>query len=244
MPARWHGRVSVSLGLPLLIAVDPAVAAGTLGNALPGGGAAVGMAAGAWALVLATATGGDWLDLVWCGLLAALLTVAWFRWQAGRSTPARQGAAAAVEVAARPGAGAQAVQWVLPRSAPTLPSGMTCDDVVASAMRDFVRLQQAWDARDVATLRHLTLPEMLDDLLAVLAAHEPASRPHTEVLTLRADLLACDVIGADYLASVEFTGLMRESPDTGATPFRELWMMTRSAGEASDWRLARQQSLS
>jgi len=244
-PARWPGRLSVGVGLPLLVVVDPAVAAGALGTALPGTSAAVGLLAGVWALLAAAGGSGVALDLALCGLAAALLVVAWSRWPFGRRAagpasrplavvPMDRVAGAAVDAASR---------LILPRSALTLPDGVSRDDVIACAMRDFVCLQTAWDARDITTLRRLTLPDMLDELLGVLAAHEPAAPRRTDVLTLRADLLACDAIGADYLASVEFTGLIRESPESGAAPFRELWMLTRPAGDESDWRLARQQSL-
>jgi predicted lipid-binding transport protein (Tim44 family) len=50
-------------------------------------------------------------------------------------------------------------------------------------------------------------------------------------------------LNAAYLASVEFSGFIRESAEHGAVPFRELWMLARTKDEASPWRLARQQSL-
>lgn len=251
LPGRWQGRLSVGVGLPLLVGVDPAVAAGALGTAIPGTSAAVGVVAGLWALVAAAGSGGVIVDLALCGLTAAMLTIAWFRWQArrrpadgGRMRRASIASCGAVSGAApfERAAGDRSCA-ALPRSALVLPIGLTRDDVIACAMHDFVRLQVAWDAHDIVTLRHMTLPEMLDELLGVLAAQESNAPRRTDVLTLHADLLACDAVGADYLASIEFSGLIRESPESGAAPFRELWMLTRSAGDAPGWRLARQQSL-
>ena len=68
----------------------------------------------------------------------------------------------------------------------------------------------------------------------------------TEVLSVQARLLAFDDFGSDWLATVEFSGMIREQPQRGAEPFRELWLLTcaRSpAGDAPPWRLARQQAL-
>ncbi len=260
-PLRWHGSVSLGLGLPLLLGVDPAAAAGAIGAA-PGIGASVSVVAGAWALIVAGGVHGTALQLGLCGVAAGAVMLAWLCWPArgaGAGAGARSGARSGVagfgrvrlrvaglrRLRSRPtGRAAPAAPAApLPRSALALPSGLTRDDVVAAAMRDFIRLQAAWDARDLATLRHLTLPQMLDELLGVLALHEGAPPRRTDVLTLHADLLACDAVGPDFLASIEFSGLIRESPDAGAAPFRELWMLIRSAGENPGWRLARQQSL-
>ena len=46
-----------------------------------------------------------------------------------------------------------------------------------------------------------------------------------------------------YVVSVEFSGLLRESAEAGAVPFRELWLLTQSKREAAAWRLARHQAL-
>ena len=48
---------------------------------------------------------------------------------------------------------------------------------------------------------------------------------------------------AAWLASVEFSGLIRESAEKGAVPFRELWMLAAAKDGAPSWRLARQQAL-
>ncbi|MEO8079768.1 MAG: Tim44-like domain-containing protein [Caldimonas sp.] len=259
--AHWRSGCSIGCGLPLLLGVDPASAAGAVGVA-PATSAVLGAVAGAWALVAAGSTSATLLELTVCGLVAAFGTFAWFRWQARRCpAPARPADAtdasfmpaqrlvdaprapvAAVRAAAGPPDPRSGPSW-LPRSPLALPAGLTSDDLIAAAKRDFVRMQAAWDARDIATLRHLTLPQLLDELLGVLAAQEVRGPQQTDVLTLHADLLACDAVGADYLASIEFSGLIRESPDANAAPFRELWLLARPRSEASDWRLARQQAL-
>ena len=105
-----------------------------------------------------------------------------------------------------------------------------------------MRLQAAWDAGDIATLQSLTTPGMLEELLHVLTARGGAGC-RTDVITLHAELLGLEELGAAYLASVEFSGLIRESAERGAVPFRELWMLACMKDGAPSWRLARQQSL-
>ena len=66
----------------------------------------------------------------------------------------------------------------------------------------------------------------------------------TDVISLHAELLGLEELGAAYLASIEFSGLIRESAEQGEVPFRELWMLAGSKDDgAPSWRLARQQAL-
>lgn len=113
--------------------------------------------------------------------------------------------------------------------------------LLVMARERFVALQAAWDRGDVEALRALTTDGMLDELLDQLPERGPGPN-RTDVLSLEARLLAHDQLGAVEFASVEFSGMVRESPERHAAPFREIWMLARSSGEP-DWRLARQQAL-
>ncbi|RKH76497.1 hypothetical protein D7Y13_44360 [Corallococcus praedator] len=83
---------------------------------------------------------------------------------------------------------------------------------------------------------------MLEQLLPVLGSRGGAPN-RTDVITLHAELIGIEEVGAAYLASVEFSGLIRESAEEGAVPFRELWMLSCDKAGAPSWRLARQQAL-
>jgi predicted lipid-binding transport protein (Tim44 family) len=124
---------------------------------------------------------------------------------------------------------------------PRLPPALDGSEVLAAARARFLGLQAAWDAGDVQTLGHFTTPHMLQELLPVLTSRAGASR--TEVVTLHAELLDLEELGAAWLASVEFSGLIRESAERGAVPFRELWMLAAAKEGPPSWRLARQQAL-
>lgn len=114
--------------------------------------------------------------------------------------------------------------------------------LLAHARAQFVELQAAWDRGDVAALGALTTAEMLDELLCQLPARGPGPN-RTDVLSLDARVLAVDQLGPLELASIEFSGVVCESPERGPVPFREVWMLARSGADAGTWRLARQQAL-
>lgn len=112
----------------------------------------------------------------------------------------------------------------------------------AMAREQFLRLQSAWDRADIEGLRELTTPAMLEELIVHLA-ERGAGPNRTEVLALEVHVLSHEWVGGLELAGVEFSGLVRESPDRGTAPFREVWMLARPAADGGGWRLARQQAL-
>ena len=111
-----------------------------------------------------------------------------------------------------------------------------------AARRCFVDLQAAWDLGDVAVLREHTTPEMFAELLQELPMRGPGPN-RTDVLTLHATLIGFERLGSRCLASVEFSGMIREHAEQGAMPFKEVWMLTSVEGDNAAWRLARQQAL-
>lgn len=112
------------------------------------------------------------------------------------------------------------------------------------ARQSFVRLQQAWDDADLPTLAKLTTEPLLEELRDQLAQRGPEPN-RTEVLRLEARLLSLEEMREAFVASVEFSGLIRERFDAGAAPFRELWLLANPKTAAhAGWRLARVQALS
>ena len=114
--------------------------------------------------------------------------------------------------------------------------------LLCTARQCFLDLQAAWDQGDVEGMRRRTTPHMLNDLLQELAMRGEGPN-RTDVVTLEASLLTLENWDGRYVASVQFSGMIRESAEHGAAPFKEVWMLTRREDEATDWRLARQQAL-
>lgn len=123
-----------------------------------------------------------------------------------------------------------------------VPEGFDSAAFLDAAKRNFVVVQQAWDAADLARLGELMTDDMLANVQAQLA--ERGDQPNrTDVVTLQATLLGVEDLGAHFLASVEFSGMIREEVSAGASPFREIWNLTKSRDGASGWLLASVQAL-
>ena len=132
-------------------------------------------------------------------------------------------------------------------AAAPLPHGWNPQRVLAAVNPCFVRMQAAWDVADLPTLRALTMPSMFDEIVGQLGARGAAPN-RTDVLTVHAELLRVEQVGSMLLASVQFSGMLREASEGGAVPFRELWMLVHALDDAAEasgdgWRLARQQAL-
>ena len=114
--------------------------------------------------------------------------------------------------------------------------------LLSELRRQFVLLQAAWDIGEVGAMRALVTQQMLDQFCESWPyCGDTANR--TDVVTLHAELLGFEAVGDGYLATVEFSGLIRESPHEGAAPFREMWMLIRPKDDPRGWKLARQQAL-
>ena len=127
-----------------------------------------------------------------------------------------------------------------------IPAGFDADGFVAAAKRNFVTLQDAWDRADIATLRSMMTDEMLGEIKSQLAEreqHDDHLPSRTEVVMLEASLLGIEDLGTDYMASVEFSGMIREQPSAGPTSFREVWNMTKPKSGSSGWLVAGVQAL-
>ncbi|MGE4376143.1 MAG: Tim44 domain-containing protein [Burkholderiaceae bacterium] len=130
-----------------------------------------------------------------------------------------------------------------------IPEGFDVAGFLAAAKRNFTTLQAAWDRADIATLRSMMTDEMLAEIRAQLAEREAhrnsqSSQPNqTDVLMLEAQLLGIEDLGDGYMASVEFSGMIREEPSAGPSPFREVWNMTKPKSGASGWLVAGVQAL-
>jgi len=125
-----------------------------------------------------------------------------------------------------------------------VPAGFDTDGFVDAAKRNFVMLQDAWDRGDVATLKSMMTDEMLGEIKTQLAQRERENTGSgkTEVEMLDAKLLGIEDSGSEYLASVEFSGMIREEPSAGPSSFREVWNMTKPKA-GGGWLVAGVQAL-
>ncbi len=79
--------------------------------------------------------------------------------------------------------------------------------------------------------------EMFAEIRVDLADRGTQSN-QTDVVQLNADLLDVTERGDEYLASVRFSGLIRETPGVAAEPFAEIWNLSKSRLTGEGWLLA------
>ena len=128
----------------------------------------------------------------------------------------------------------------------SIPAQFDAESFVSAAKANFVTMQGAWDRSDLSALRAMMTNDMLAEIRAQLAereAHSGGAPNNTEVVMLDAKLLGIEDLGQDYMASVEFSGMVRENPSSGPSPFREVWNMTKPKDGASGWLVAGVQAL-
>jgi predicted lipid-binding transport protein (Tim44 family) len=106
----------------------------------------------------------------------------------------------------------------------------------------FIRMQAASDENNLADIREFTTPEAFAEIK--LQLDEDASADHkTDVVNLDAVLLGIETGPTEYLASVRFSGLLREDKQADATPFEEVWNLSKPINGKSGWLLAGIQQL-
>lgn len=127
-----------------------------------------------------------------------------------------------------------------------VPSGFDQDGFLSQAKANFITLQNAWDKADIAALRAMMTDEMVGEIRQQLAdreTHTGGGHNQTDVVMLNAQLLGIEDLGTAYMASVEFSGMIREEPSAGPSPFREVWNMTKPKDGSSGWLVAGLQAL-
>ncbi len=133
-----------------------------------------------------------------------------------------------------------------------IPAGFDTIGFLAGAKAHFVNLQAAWDRADLTTLQTMLTEEMLTEIRGQLTERDaatPAGTVHrTEVISVDAQLLGieelpADVHAAHYMASVEFSGVIREEIGLAPAPFKEVWNLTKPVA-GGGWLVAGIQALS
>ena len=126
-----------------------------------------------------------------------------------------------------------------------VPADFDAHGFLNACKSNFTALQDAWDRSDIQALRAMMTDDMLGQIKAQLAereSHTGGVVNTTEVVMLNAQLLGIEELSDAYMASVEFSGMIKEDASAGASPFREVWNMTkpRSGG---GWLVAGVQAL-
>ncbi|AKM31202.1 hypothetical protein AB870_15345 [Pandoraea faecigallinarum] len=165
------------------------------------------------------------------------LRQSWDSAQAGQSQPVQpaQPGASALPLAAGAAAGAATESF-------GVPAGFDTEGFLRSAKVYFNRLQAAWDKGDQADINEFTTPQMFAEIKMDLEERGKSAN-RTDVVQLDAELLGIEQSASEYMASVRFSGLIRETEGGAAEPFNEVWNLTKPVTGNGGWVLAGIQQL-
>ncbi|SFP72628.1 Predicted lipid-binding transport protein, Tim44 family [Nitrosomonas cryotolerans] len=103
-----------------------------------------------------------------------------------------------------------------------IPADFQVEPFLRQAKISFIRLQAAHDTGDTNDIREYTTPEMFAEI-----SMQINERTHkvqkTEIISIDADLLDIETTDELAVASVRFTGQIRETPDALPETFDEIW---------------------
>ena len=156
--------------------------------------------------------------------------------RAATATPFQSGglASGAPEIGSKLVTGGDSVPVVASR----IPADFDVPGFERQARFAFIRMQAANDARDVNDIRDFTTPEMYAELS--LQIQERGNAPQkTEIVSLTVAVLEVATEGQRAVASVRYTGEIREEVGGPAEPFDEIWHVSKRLDDAkSTWLLA------
>ena len=119
----------------------------------------------------------------------------------------------------------------------SMPAGFDAKEFERIAKMIFIRLQAANDAGEVEDLRKFTTPELFASLRVDLQERGGKAQ-QTDVVQLDAQLVDTAQEGDQWVASVRFSGLIREQADSGAAAFDELWHLVKPVNGSREWAIA------
>jgi predicted lipid-binding transport protein (Tim44 family) len=137
--------------------------------------------------------------------------------------------------AAQPYSAAPAAAPAQPAAA-YFPAGFDAEGFARQARQNFIRLQEANDRGDLAALRDMMTPGLFKEIEAQVRERGGAPQK-TEVVTLDAKVVEVVTERDHYVASVRFTGMIKE--DAGQPEhFSEVWHLQKPVDGSSGWLMA------
>ena len=103
-----------------------------------------------------------------------------------------------------------------------------------NAKAQFIEIQAVWDSGDLTRLTEYMTDDLVAEIKPELMTREEGSV--TEVVLLNAELLGIEAVSGGHLASVRYSGMLREAKDAEAFRFEEVWNLYK--GENAGWLLA------
>lgn len=113
------------------------------------------------------------------------------------------------------------------------PAGFDEADFLRKAKVQFIRLQAAYDQKNLQDLSQFTSPDVFAEIKMQLQDRGNQDNV-TDVVTLDAELLDVIVEYQDTIATVRFTGLIKEEADAPSVSLNEVWHFRKTAN-SDNW---------
>lgn len=120
-----------------------------------------------------------------------------------------------------------------------IPEDFDTPGFLSNAKAQFVKIQALWDKGDVNALSEYLTNDMLIEITPELEAQ--AGGTVTEIVLLNAELMGMEKVAGGHLASIRYSGMLRESANAEAERFEEVWNLYKTDG--AGWLLAGVQQL-
>jgi predicted lipid-binding transport protein (Tim44 family) len=118
-----------------------------------------------------------------------------------------------------------------------IPADFDAVGFAGNAKTQFLALQAANDTGDYDRLRQYLSPEMFEAVRADIAERGGATQ-HTEVFGLNAQVLSVVEEPIQYVASVRFTGSVRDQHGAAPDELDEVWHLTKPRAGQGGWVIA------
>lgn len=122
-----------------------------------------------------------------------------------------------------------------------IPADFDLPSFLANAKQQFVTIQGIWDKGDVEQLSEYLTDDLIAEFRSQIEARQDQNQ-NTEILLLNAELLGIEQVAGGHLASVRYSGMLREAPGAEGFHFEEVWNLYKADGQG--WLLAGIQQIS
>ena len=115
-----------------------------------------------------------------------------------------------------------------------IPADFDTAAFLAQAKKQFAAIQAIWDSGAVDELTQFLTDDLISELKPQMVGRSDGEQ--TQIVLLNAELLGIEKVQDGYLASVRYSGMLREAPNTEAFRFEEVWNLFKADGHG--WLLA------
>ena len=157
----------------------------------------------------------------------------------GARAPANFTPAASQFEASQAGVGAGGTATSAANAAATgnIPADFDVPGFLRQAKLNFIRLQAANDRGDMEDIRQFCSPEMAAEIQMQFQERNQLAQ-ETDVVQLDAELLDVSTEANRALASVRFSGLIREEDNAAPEAFSEVWHLSKPLDGGQGWQIA------